>query len=232
MEIGESSVQDGYAEVWWEGSHYFLRMLANQVRARMLYFDRIDPKWEGLYTLDLGCGGGFLSEALANRGARVIGIDPWCAVLRVARAHSQISKLNIQYVASAGESLPLDDSCMDRVVCVDTLEHVFDLKKVLAEVYRVLRPGGVFFFDTVNRTWLARILVVRLLEDIVRIMPRGVHDPNKFIRPRELKEELSALGFRVAPMVGMGPVRINHKLEPVFGLLPTNAIMYLGHAFK
>jgi len=232
MEIAESSVQDGYAEVWWEGSHYFLRMLANQVRARMLYFDRIDPKWEGLDTLDLGCGGGFLSEALANRGARVVGIDPWFAVLRVARAHSLTSKLNIQYVASAGESLPLDDNCMDRVVCVDTLEHVLDLKKVLAEVYRVLRPGGVFFFDTVNRNWLARILVVTLLEDIVRIMPRGVHDPNKFIRPRELQEELSALGFRVAPMVGMGPVRINHKLEPVFGLLPTNAIMYLGHAFK
>lgn len=232
MRTQELSVQDPYAEAWWGRPQYFLRMLANQVRARMLYFDRIDPRWEGLDTLDLGCGGGFMSEALAGRGARVVGIDPWVAVLHVARKHSRTSKLDIQYVAGVGESLPFDDNCMDRVVCVDTLEHVPDLKKVLAEVYRVLRPGGIFFFDTINRTWLTRILVITLLEDITRIMPRGVHDPDKFIRPRELREELMGLGFRVAPMVGMGPVRINHKLEPVFGLLPSTAIMYLGHAFK
>lgn len=232
MGIEELSVPDRYAGAWWEGSTYFLRMLANQVRARMLYFEHIAPGWEGLDTLDLGCGGGFMSEALASRGARVIGIDPWITVLGVARVHSQTSKLDIQYVGSAGESLPLNDNCMDRVVCVDTLEHVLDLKKVLAEIYRVLRPGGIFFFDTVNRTRLARTLVVTVLEDIIRIMPRGVHDPKKFIRPMELKKELSALGFRVAPVVGMGPVRINHRLEPVFGLLPFTAILYLGHAFK
>ncbi len=76
METAEFSIQDEYAGEWWEGSHYFLRMLANQVRARMLYFDRIDARWEGLDTLDLGCGGGFLSEVLASRGAQVVGIDP------------------------------------------------------------------------------------------------------------------------------------------------------------
>ena len=70
------------------------------------------------------------------------------------------------------------------------------------------------------------------LEDIIRIMPRWVHDPSKSIRPRELKEELSALAFRVAPLVRMGQVRINHSLEPVFGLLAFTATMYLGHAFK
>jgi 2-polyprenyl-6-hydroxyphenyl methylase / 3-demethylubiquinone-9 3-methyltransferase len=146
MVIEELSVLDRYAGAWWEGSTYFLRMLANQVRARMLYFERIAPRWEGLHTLDLGCGGGFMSEALASRGARVVGIDPWITVLRVARTHSQTSKLDIQYVASAGESRPLDDNCMDRVVCVDVLEHVPDLRKVLAEIYRVLRPGGHILF--------------------------------------------------------------------------------------
>ena len=63
-------------------------------------------------------------------------------------------------------------------------------------------------------------------------MPRGMHDPDRFIRPSELKAELERLGFRVAPMTGMGPVRINRRLEPVFGLLPSTAIMYLGHAVK
>ncbi|UCG84047.1 MAG: 3-demethylubiquinone-9 3-O-methyltransferase [Dehalococcoidia bacterium] len=232
MKIGELYVHDDHAETWWDGSRYFLRMLANQVNARILYFDRIDSGWHGLDTLDLGCGGGFMAEALARRGARVIGVDPWDTVLRVARTHAKRSNLDIQYVVAAGESLPLDSDSVDRVVSVDVLEHVLDLRAVLAEIHRVLRPGGLFFFDTVNRTWIARILAVRLLEDILRVMPKGMHDPSRFIRPSELKTELEGLGFRVAPMTGMGPVWINRRLEPVFGLLPSTAIMYLGHAVK
>ena len=232
MKIGELSVHDEHAEAWWDGSRYFLRMLANQVHARIAYFDRIDPRWEGLDTLDLGCGGGFMAEAIACRGARVVGIDPWNTVLRVARTHAKTSNLDIQYIVAAGESLPLDNNSMDRVVSVDVLEHVLDLRAVLAEIHRVLRPGGLFFFDTVNRTWAARLLAVRLLEDVLRVMPRGMHDPDRFIRPSELKTELERLGFWVSPMTGMGPVRINRRLEPVFGLLPSTAIMYLGHAVK
>jgi len=207
-------------------------MLANQVHARIAYFDRIDTRWEGLSTLDLGCGGGFMSEALAGRGACVVGLDPWDTVIRVARAHSEGSGLDIRYVVGAGESIPLDDNSMDRVVSVDVLEHVLDLRRVLAEIHRVLRPGGLFFFDTVNRTWVSRTLAVRLLEDVLRLMPKGMHDPEKFIKPHEMKSELEGLGFRVGPIVGMGPVRINRRLEPVFGLLPSSAIMYLGHAVK
>ena len=232
MKIGELSVHDEHAEAWWDGSRYFLRMLANQVHARIAYFNRIDPRWEELDTLDLGCGGGFMAEALASRGARVVGIDPWNTVLRVARTHAKTSNLDIQYIVAAGESLPLDNNSMDRVVSVDVLEHVLDLRAVLAEIHRVLHPGGLFFFDTVNRTWAARMLAVRLLEDVLRVMPRGMHDPDRFIRPSELKAELERLGFWVAPMTGMGPVLINRRLEPVFGLLPSTAIMYLGHAVK
>ncbi|UCC59287.1 MAG: 3-demethylubiquinone-9 3-O-methyltransferase [Dehalococcoidia bacterium] len=232
MKIGELSVHDKHAQNWWDGSRYFLRMLANQVHARIAYFERVAPEWEGVSTLDLGCGGGFMAEALASRGARVTGIDPWIAVLRIARVHSRTQKLDIQYIGGAGESLPLSDNCFDRVVSVDVLEHVLDLRGVLAEIYRVLRPGGLFFFDTVNRTWASRLLAVNLLEDVLRIMPKGMHDPAKFIRPNELRTELEALGFQVAPMVGMGPVRLNHRLEPVFGLLPFKSIMYLGYAVK
>lgn len=236
MKIGELSVHDKHAESWWDGSRYFLRMLANQVHARIAYFERIAPKWEGVSTLDLGCGGGFMAEALARKGAQVIGIDPWITVLRVARTHSLIPRpdirLDIQYIAGAGESLPLAANCVERVISVDVLEHVIDLRGVLAEIYRVLRPGGLFFFDTVNRTWASRLLAVHLLEDVLRIMPKGMHDSCKFIRPSELRTELEALGFKVAPMTGMGPVRFNRRLEPVFGLLPFTSIMYLGYAVK
>ena len=232
MKIGDSSAHDEYTENWWDNQKYYLRMLSNQVRARMVYFDRIDRRWEGLHTVDLGCGGGFMAEALASRGAHVIAIDPWISILSVARKHAKKSKLDILYLAGAGESLPLESNSIDRVVSVDVLEHVIDLKTVLSEIHRVLLPGGIFFFDTLNRTWLSRMLVVGLLENILRIMPRGTHEPDKFIRPVELKAELEGLGFRVAPMVGMGPIRFNHRLEPVFGLLPSTSMLYLGHAIK
>lgn len=232
MRIVELSAYDEYAGAWWDGSRYFLRMLENQVRARLAYFDRVNTDWEGLNTLDIGCGGGFMSEALASRGARVIGIDPWKAVLREAHKHAQTCQMEICYLAGAGESLPLDDDSMDRVVSVDVLEHVLDVHRVLAEIYRVLRPGGLFFFDTINRTHAARLLVVIMLEDVLRIMPKGMHDPNRFIRPSELEGELKSLGFHVAPMIGMGPVRVNRRFEPVFGLQPSTAILYIGHAKK
>jgi len=232
MRVGELSVHDQHAMTWWSRPPYFLRMLANQVRARMVYFDKVEASWDGMCTLDLGCGGGYVAEALAKRGARVVGIDPWSAVLGVASVHARTERLDIHYVAGTGESLPLASGCVDRVIAVDVLEHVLDLRQVLAEIHRVLRPGGLFFFDTVNRTWAARLVAVRLVEDVLRVMPRGMHDSEKFIRPDELKEGLEAVGFRVAPMVGMGPVRINRRLEPVFGLVPFKAVMYVGHATK
>jgi len=232
MRVGELSVHDEHAMTWWNRPPYFLRMLANQVRARMAYFDRVGLRWEGMRTLDLGCGGGYMAEALAERGARVVGIDPWREVLRVASVHARAERLHIGYAAGTGESLPLDNGCLDRVIAVDVLEHVLDLQRVLAEVHRVLRPGGLFCFDTVNRTWVARLVAVRLVEDVLRVMPRGMHDPGRFIRPHELRQGLEAVGFRVAPMVGMGPVWVNRRLEPVFGLVPFTAIMYVGHATK
>jgi 2-polyprenyl-6-hydroxyphenyl methylase/3-demethylubiquinone-9 3-methyltransferase len=232
MRIGELSSHDEYAEAWWDGSRYFLRMLENQVRARLAYFNRVITNWEELNILDIGCGGGFMSEALASRGARVIGLDPWETVLRIAHKHAKTYQMDICYVAGAGESLPLDNDSMDTVVSVDVLEHVLDVPSVLAEIYRVLRPGGLFFFDTINRTHAAHLLAVIMLEDVLRIMPKGMHDPNRFIRPSELKAELNSLGFRVAPMIGMGPVRINRRFVPVFGLQSSTAIMYIGHAMK
>jgi len=225
-------ISDESAATWWTGSRRWQRMLANQARIRMKYLDRIDPNWEGLETLDLGCAGGFMAETLARRGAQVTGIDPWAAVLKTAAGHAQQSSLDVRYLAGAGESLPLDDGSMDRVVCVDTLEHVSNVAAVLAEIRRVLCPGGILFFDTVNRNWLSRLLVVPMAEVVLRLLPPGTHDPGKFIRPAELRAQLEGLGFRVAPMVGMRPALGLGRLDTVLGLLPTTAVMYAGHAVR
>lgn len=223
------SIYDTYADHWWDRSQRWLRTLQNLVPARLKYFDRI-ANWPGKTVLDLGCGGGFMSEALAMRGSNVTGIDPAEKAIAIAQRHAALQNLSIRYLAGTGEKLPVADASMDYVVCVDVLEHVVDLDQVIGEVRRVLRPGGIFLFDTINRTWLAALVVVFFGERIFRILPVGTHDPAKFIRPAELVTKLRARGFTVSDFAGLGPHGLNSKLDFVFGALPSTSIMYMGHA--
>lgn len=223
------TIYDRFAEHWWDGSQRWLRTLQNLVPARLRHFDRI-ADWAGKSVLDLGCGGGFMSEALARRGAIVTGADPAAAAIAIATGHAALQDLPIRYLVAPGESLPLPSQSMDYVVCVDVLEHVRDVGAVLDEVARILRPGGVFLFDTINRTRLAAFVVVFLGESAVRLLPRGTHDPAKFIRPHELEVMLTARGFGGCNFAGLGPVGFDRKLDFIFGRLPTLSIMYMGHA--
>jgi methanethiol S-methyltransferase len=225
------SIYDAQADHWWDGSQRWLRTLQNLVPSRLVYFDRI-ADWRSSAVLDLGCGGGFMSEALARRGASMIGIDPAEKAVAIARRHAASQNLSIKYLVGTGEALPLADGSMDYVVCVDVLEHVADLGEVINEVRRVLRPGGVFLFDTINRTWLASLVLVFLGERIFRILPLGTHDPAKFIRPTELATLLKAYGFTVSDFTGLGPRGLNRKLDFIFGALPSTLIMYMGHATR
>jgi hypothetical protein len=101
---------------------------------------------------------------------------------------------------------------------------------VLDEVQRVLKLGGVLLFNTINRTPLAALVIVHLGETVFRLLPRGRHDPAKFIRPSELRARLSVRGLAVGPLVGLGPRGINRRLDFTFGRLPSVQIMYMGHA--
>ena len=224
------TIYSTYAPNWWDGSQRFLRLLHNLVPARLQHFDGIVNNWQEKIVLDLGCGGGFMSEALARRGARVIGVDPSEGAIRTARDHAEREGLKIDYVVGCGESIPVADHAVDIVICVDVLEHVEDLDRVLDEIRRVLVPGGVFLFDTINRTALATLVIVHLGETILGLLPRGTHDPAKFIRPSELQSKLTARGFDAGQFVGLGPRGINRRLDFTFGRLPSVQIMYLGHA--
>ena len=223
------SIYDRYAKHWWDGSQRWLRTLQNIVPARMKYFDW-EMQWQGKTVLDLGCGGGFMSEALAARGAIVTGIDPAAGAIAIAKQHAGAQGLPIRYVVGSGEALPLDDHCMDCVVCVDVLEHVADLDVVLDEVKRVLKPGGKFLFDTINRTMLATLFVVHFGETVLRLLPKGTHDPAMFIPPKQLQDMLAARGFSNIKMSGFGPRGLDRKLDVTFGRLPMLSVMYIGHA--
>lgn len=224
------SIYRTHARDWWSGSQRFLRVLHNLVPARLDHFDEVVGTWQDKTVVDVGCGGGFMAEALARRGARVIGVDPSEAAVAAARSHAAVEGLAIDYRVGVGEAIPIPDSSVDCVVCVDVLEHVADLDRVLDEAARVLKPRGVFLFDTINRTRLASLLLVHLGESVLGPLPRGTHDPAKFIKPEELRSKLAQRGFDVGPMVGLGPRGLDRRLDFTFGRLPSLHIMYMGHA--
>ena len=225
------TIYDKVAESWWSDDIRWVRTLKNLVPGRMVWFDRqID--WHGKAVLDLGCAGGFMAEALAKRGAQVTGIDPATDAVEAARAHACESGLRIRYDVGVGEALPYDTASFDAVVCVDVLEHVSDLRKVLYEVARILRPGGVFLFDTINRNPLARLATITIAEDLLRLLPRGTHDPAMFIKPAELRAAMQVAGLVPGATTGLGPRGINRRLDLTFGPLPLTAILYMGIARK
>lgn len=221
-----------YAAEWWTGRHRWLRTMHNLVPPRLKYFDGIVSDWRGMSVLDLGCGGGFMAEALARRGAKVIGVDPSAPAIEAAREHAKAEGLAIDYQVGTGEAIPAPDESFDCVVVVDVFEHVADVSIVLDEIRRVLKPGGLLLFDTLNRTKVSAFIFVTLGEDILRIGPRGTHDPAKFIKPSELQAMLTEARFNAAPVAGLGPNGLNRRFDVTFGLLPTVALMYLGHAVK
>ena len=225
------TIYDAVADHWWSDDIRWVRTLKNLVPGRLSWMDR-QFDWAGKDVLDLGCAGGFMAEALATRGAQVTGIDPAAQAIAAARAHAAQSGNDIGYDVGVGEALPYGDGAFDAVVCVDVLEHVEDLTRVLAEVARVLRPGGMFLFDTINRNPLARLATITMAEDILRLLPRGTHDPALFIKPGELRRALTDAGLVAGSFTGLGPRGITRRGDLTFGRLPLTTILYMGFARK
>jgi ubiquinone biosynthesis O-methyltransferase len=225
------SIYDDVAGQWWSGDVRWVRTLQNLVPGRLSWFDR-HIEWDGKSVLDLGCAGGFMAEAMALRGAIVTGLDPAAATIVAARRHASENGLRICYDVGVGEALPYDAASFDAVVCVDVLEHVAELDIVLAQVARVLRPGGLFLFDTINRNALASFFTITMAEDVLRLLPRGTHDSARFIKPLELRRALHTAGLVPGSVTGLGPRGLNRRLDLTFGPLPLTTIIYMGSARK
>jgi 2-polyprenyl-6-hydroxyphenyl methylase/3-demethylubiquinone-9 3-methyltransferase len=225
------TIYDAVADRWWSDDIRWVRTLKNMVPGRLSWFDaRID--WSGKAVLDLGCAGGFMAEALDDRGAQVTGIDPAADAIATARAHAAETGRSIRYDTGVGEALPYPDASFDAVVCVDVLEHVADLSRVLAEVTRVLKPGGLFLFDTINRNPVARLVTVTMAEDVLGLLPKGTHDPAMFIKPSELVHAMQGAGLVPGPMTGLGPRGLNRRRDFTFGRVPLRLVIYMGTARK
>lgn len=253
----DNEIYNHPGDIWWD-EHQPLHAIRTSLNpARMEYFASVfaarglDPA--GKVIIDIGCGGGLMAEEIARLGAAVIGIDPSAASIATAQAHATRSGLAIDYRIGPGEHLPASDGCADVVYCVDVLEHVDDLDAVIGETARVLKPGGLYLFDTVNRTRLSKLVMIKLSQDWAATawMPPGLHDWDQFITPAELGRSLACHGLDSHDLTGMAPgisplalVRLLRQVKKgklsyadfgrkaVFTLTSDLRISYLGHATK
>ena len=206
----DNKFYDRDADIWWNEQEplSLLRTLANPPRLgyfRAVLSERLGRDPRGMSALDVGCGGGLLAEEFARLGCAVTGIDPSAPSLATARAHAARSGLHIEYRAGVGEALPCDAASFDIVYCCDVLEHVNDVDGVIAEIARVLKPGGVFLYDTINRTFLSRLVMLGLAQQwsYTSFVPPNLHDWNRFVTPRELHVAMARHGLESREMTGV-----------------------------
>jgi 2-polyprenyl-6-hydroxyphenyl methylase / 3-demethylubiquinone-9 3-methyltransferase len=195
---------------------------------RLQYLERRTP-FAGSAVLDVGCGGGILSEALARRGARVLGIDLAPALLEVAQLHAAESALNIEYRSISAESLAFArPASFDLVTCMEMLEHVPDPAAALGALARLVKPGGDVVVSTLNRTPSAFLIAILGAEYIARVLPRGTHEYLKFIRPSELARWGRAADLELRDLSGLS----YNPLTRAFRLSGDTKVNYLAHFRK
>jgi 2-polyprenyl-6-hydroxyphenyl methylase/3-demethylubiquinone-9 3-methyltransferase len=190
------------ADIWWDRNGEFKALHdINPVRLAFVY-DRADLT--GKKVLDVGCGGGLLSEGLASCGGRVTGIDMARASLDVAKAHMKQSGLAINYRMATVEAFAkVNPGRYDVLVCMELLEHVPDPSSIIGASAQLVRPGGDLFFATVNRTWLSWLLVIVFSEYVAGIVRKGTHSYKKLVKPEELQRWGADAGLQFNRLAGL-----------------------------
>lgn len=214
----------GLAERWWD-PHGPSRPLHELNPLRLRYIERAVPI-EGCRVVDVGCGGGILSEALAGRGARVLGIDMSRALIDIAQLHAVESAAAVEYRAVSAEDLARErPGAFDLATCMEMLEHVPDPAASLEALARLVRPGGDIVVSTLNRSPQAFAVAILGAEYIARVLPRGTHEYLKFIRPSELARWARAAGLELVDLSGIS----YNPLTRAFRLSADTAVNYLAH---
>ena len=240
-----NDIYDTLGERWYEANDDPVALLRAETRTTgpwivqklSEYFD----KSKTCEVLDVGCGGGFLSNRLAAAGYSVVGIDLSPESLKVAERHDHTG--TVRYQVADAYKLPFPDASFDVVTSMDFLEHVEDPARAIAEASRVLRPGGLFFFHTFNRNPVAGLVIIKFVEWFVKNTPKHMHILRLFIKPSEMESYCNKAQLTVKTMIGTRPnvEKINlfkalatRTVPPDFSFSFTNSLLlaYLGFAEK
>jgi 2-polyprenyl-6-hydroxyphenyl methylase/3-demethylubiquinone-9 3-methyltransferase len=213
------------AHRWWDRSGEFKSLHdINPLRLNYIEKRAAIPERQ---ILDVGCGGGILSEGLSHRGGLVTGLDMGDAPLQVARLHALESELDIDYQKITAEALAATKSdCYDIITCLELLEHVPDPESIIRACKTLLKPGGHLFLSTINRSPKSYLFAIVGAEYVLNMLPRGTHDFAKLIRPSELASWLRPHGFELQDITGMSFNPLTQKYK----LTSDTDVNYLVHA--
>ncbi|MDR2240126.1 MAG: bifunctional 2-polyprenyl-6-hydroxyphenol methylase/3-demethylubiquinol 3-O-methyltransferase UbiG [Zoogloeaceae bacterium] len=213
------------AHHWWDPESEF-KPLHDINPLRVDWIER-SAGLAGKKVLDVGCGGGILSESMAARGAQVSGIDLSEKALAVAKLHLLESGQQVDYRKMSAEALAAETpDAYDIVTCLEMLEHVPDPASAVRACAKLVRPGGMVFFSTLNRNLKSRLFAVVGAEYVLKLLPRGTHDHAKFIRPAELARYAREAGLTVEEIIGM----TYNPLSKTYALGPDTGVNYLMRA--
>ncbi|HXQ31116.1 MAG TPA: bifunctional 2-polyprenyl-6-hydroxyphenol methylase/3-demethylubiquinol 3-O-methyltransferase UbiG [Steroidobacteraceae bacterium] len=215
---------DALAARWWDERGEFAPLhRLNPVR--LAYLKR-ETALEGARVLDVGCGGGILTEALAREGARVCGVDLSARALETAALHALETGLAIDYRCISAEALAAErPAAFDVVTCMEMLEHVPDPSSAIGALARLVRPGGDVFVSTINRNLKAFAIAIVAAEYLTGAIPRGTHEYARFIRPAELGRAARGAGLEIADLTGI----VIDPLTREFALAADVGVNYLMH---
>ena len=227
------------ASEWWDGNGKFRAL--HQIGPARLTFLRDEAirhfggpnagglrPLGGLSVVDVGCGGGLICEPLARLGASVTGIDPAAETIEAARHHAAAQRLAIEYRAARVEDLVAEGRSFDAVVCLEVVEHVPDAGAFLKVCAALVRPGGLMLLSTINRTLKAYLLAIIGAEYVLRWLPAGTHNWERFVTPQELRRHLQAAGLGVTTSKGL----VYSPLADSWSLTADTDVNYLASAAK
>ena len=215
VDPAEMAKFNGLAARWWDAQGDFRPL--HQINPLRLDWIQRHVELDGRNVVDVGCGGGLLTEAMATAGARVTGIDMADGPLAVARLHQAQSGVDVEYLKRRAEDLAAErPGRFDVVTCLEMLEHIPDPAAAITACRTLLKPGGSVFFSTINRNPKSFLFAIVGAEYVLRLLPRGTHEYRKFIKPSELEGWAREAGLCIGDAIGLhyNPLSRRYSLGP------------------